>query len=181
VTLLRQGVDVRRVVTGVAASGKSVFVSDGPAEVLGAGLAPPGVESIWGSDAPPAIPSDGAKPEYRSFLPPPAGFRVVVALVPPDTAGGATEPELASRLDDEFVGLISDAEWDPDIPGMHRTRTIDIGLILEGRVVLELDGGESTELGPGDWYIQNGTRHVWRNPWETACKVAIFFVGADAG
>jgi len=62
---------------------------------------------------------------------------------------------------------------------MHRTRTIDIGLILEGRVVLELDGGDSTELGPGDHYVQNGTRHAWRNPWETPCKVAILFVGAE--
>jgi cupin domain len=172
---------VRRVVTGVAASGKAVFVSDGPAEVLGAGLAPPGVELIWGSDAPPAIPSDGSTPEYRRFFPPMAGFRVVVAVVPPDSAGGAADTELMPRLDEEFVGLISDAEWDPDTPGMHRTPTIDIGLILEGRVVLELDGGESRELGAGDWYIQNGTRHVWRNPWETPCKVAIVFIGAAEG
>ena len=170
---------MRRVVTGVAASGKAVFVSDGPAEVLGALLAPPGVESIWGSDAPPAIPTDGSKPDYRGFFPPVNGFRVVVATVPPDSAAGATDAELASRLDDEFVGPISDAEWDPDSPGMHRTRTIDIGLILEGRVVLELDGGDSTELGPGDYYVQNGTRHAWRNPWETPCKVAILFVGAE--
>jgi mannose-6-phosphate isomerase-like protein (cupin superfamily) len=100
-------------------------------------------------------------------------------MVPPDSAGGATDTTLTSRLDAEFVGLISDAEWDPDTPGMHNTRTIDIGLILEGRVVLELDSGDSTELGPGDWYVQNGTRHVWRNPWETPCKVAILLVGAD--
>lgn len=172
---------MRRIVTGVTASGEAVFVSDGPAEVLGAGLAPPGVELIWGSDAPPAIPSDGSQPDHRRFFPPMAGFRVVVAVVPPDSAGGASDTELMSKLDDEFVGLISDAEWDPDTPGMHRTRTIDIGLILEGRVVLELDGGESTELGAGDWYIQNGTRHVWRNPWETPCKVAIVFIGADEG
>ena len=170
---------MRRVVTGVAASGEAVFVSDGPVEVLGARLAPPGVESIWGSDAPPAIPTDGSKPDYRSFFPPATGFRVVVAMVPPDSARGATDTELTWRLDAEFVGLISAAEWDPDTPGMHNTRTIDIGLILEGRVVLELDSGDSTELGPDDWYVQNGTRHVWRNPWETPCKVAILLVGAD--
>lgn len=170
---------MRRVVTGVTPSGKAVFVSDGPAEVLGAAVAPPGVELIWGSDTPPTIPTDGSKPDYRSLFPPAAGFGVVVALVPPDSAGGATDMELMSRLADEFVGLISDADWDPDTPGMHRTRTIDIGLILEGRLVLELDGGASTELGPGEWYVQNGTSHMSRNPWETPCKVAIFFAGAD--
>jgi len=172
---------VRRVVTGVAASGKAAFVSDGPAELLAAGLAPPGVVSIWGSDAPPTIPTDGSKPDYRGFFPPATGFRVLVATVPPDGGGEATDRDLASRLDDELGGIISGAERDPDTPGMHNTRTIDIGLILEGRVVLELDGGDSTELGPGDWYVQNGTRHVWRNPWETPCKVAILLVGADEG
>jgi mannose-6-phosphate isomerase-like protein (cupin superfamily) len=169
---------VRRVVTGVAASGESVFVSDGPAEVLGADLAPPGVELIWGSDEPPMLPTDGSKPDYLRYFPPADGYRIIVVPIPPDSAGGATDMDLMSTLDEEFVGLISDAEWDPDVPGMHRTRTIDIGLVLEGRVLLELDEGESRELGPGDWYVQNGTRHVWRNPWAEPCKLVIFFVGA---
>ena len=169
---------MRRVVTGVAASGKAVFVSDGPAEVLGASLAPPGVDLIWGSDVRPTVPTDGAKPDYERYFPPAEGYRIIVVPIPPDSAGGATDMDLMSSLDSEYVGLISDAEWDPDVPGMHRTRTIDIGLVLDGRVLLELDGGESTELGPGDWYVQNGTRHVWRNPFDVPCRLAIFFVGA---
>ena len=172
---------MRRVVTGTAASGESVFVSDGPAEVLGAHLAPPGVELIWGSDERPTLPTDGTKPDYRRYFPPPDGYRIIVVPIPPDSAGGATDMDLMSTLDNEFVGLISDAEWDPEIPGMHRTRTVDIGLVLEGRVLLEVDGGASKELGPGDWYIQNGTRHVWRNPWDEPCKLVIFFVGAREG
>jgi hypothetical protein len=72
---------MRRVVTGVAASGKAVFVSDGPADVLGAGVAPPGIESIWGSDVTPAVPTDGSKPGYHRFFPPAVGFRVVVVIV----------------------------------------------------------------------------------------------------
>ncbi len=169
---------MRRVVTGLAESGKAVFVSDGPAEVLGAGISPSGVDDIWGSDVQPSLPSDGSKPTYRSYFPPATGYRIIVVNIPPDSEGGATDMDLMAKLNEEFVGLITDAEWDPEIPGMHRTRTIDIGLILDGRVVLELDSGESKELGAGDWYIQNATRHVWRNPWETPCKVAIFFVGA---
>jgi hypothetical protein len=169
---------VRRVVTGVAESGKAVFVSDGPAEVIGAETAPPGVDLVWGSDVQPVIPTGGAKPPYRSYFPPAAGYRIIIVPIPPDSHGGATDMDLMEKMNDEFVGLISDAEWDPEVPGMHRTRTIDIGLVLEGRVILELDSGESTELGPGDWYVQNGTNHVWRNPWDTACRLAIFFVGA---
>jgi hypothetical protein len=166
-------------VTGLDASGKAVFVSDGPAEVVGASLAPPGVDLIWGSDERPALPSDGSKPPYRRYFPPATGYRIIVVGIPPDSAGGATDMDLMSTLDNEFVGLISDAEWDPDIPGMHRTRTIDIGVVLDGRVVLELDSGESTELGPGDTYVQNGTRHVWRNPFEAPCRIVIVFVGAE--
>jgi hypothetical protein len=155
-----------------------VFVSDGPAPVLGASATRHGVDVIWGADTRPTVPNDGADPAHERYFPPTDGYRIMVIAIPPDSAGGATDMDLMAALDEEYVGLISDAEWNPEIPGMHRTRTIDIGLVLDGRVLLELDGGDSTELGPGDWYVQNGTNHVWRNPFDEPCRLAIFFVGA---
>lgn len=38
--------------------------------------------------------------------------------------------------------------------------------MLSGRLVLELDDGATTEVGPGDAVIQNATRHAWRNPFD---------------
>ncbi len=45
--------------------------------------------------------------------------------------------------------------------GWHATATIDIDLVLSGRLALELDGGQRTELGAGDVVIQRGTNHRW--------------------
>ena len=64
---------------------------------------------------------------------------------------------------------------------MHTTVSIDIGLVLEGSVVLELDVGAKRQLDPGDWYVQNGTRHAWRNPYDVPCRVAIFMLGTGFG
>lgn len=45
--------------------------------------------------------------------------------------------------------------------GWHVTPTVDIDVVLRGRVLLELPDGIHTELGPGDVVIQRGTNHRW--------------------
>ncbi len=50
---------------------------------------------------------------------------------------------------------------EPSDAGWHATETIDIDVVLEGRVLLELRGGEPVELGPGDVVVQRGTDHRW--------------------
>jgi mannose-6-phosphate isomerase-like protein (cupin superfamily) len=45
---------------------------------------------------------------------------------------------------------------------MHATDTIDYLFILSGRIVLELEVGEA-ELGPGDFVVDRGIIHAWRN------------------
>ncbi|MFA5886029.1 MAG: cupin domain-containing protein, partial [Acidimicrobiia bacterium] len=136
---------VRRVVTGVDADGRSVFLSDGDA---------PGPDSwveVWLTD--PAVGTDAVfdAPLGPSALEPPAGgtaFRVF--HVPPDAA--MREAMAANR--EAIDGMEAD--------GFHTTRTIDYVMVLEGEIGLELDTGEVT-LGPGDCVIQRETRHAWRN------------------
>lgn len=50
-------------------------------------------------------------------------------------------------------------------PTMHRTQSLDYGVVLEGEVYMELDGGEGQTrlLSRGDVAVQRGTRHSWRN------------------
>ena len=60
----------------------------------------------------------------------------------------------------ELPGLIEHMEVDD--PGMHTTDSVDYGIVLEGRITLELDDGVTEELEAGDIVIQNGTRHAWR-------------------
>ncbi|KAL2811700.1 hypothetical protein BJX63DRAFT_272049 [Aspergillus granulosus] len=46
---------------------------------------------------------------------------------------------------------------------MHRTVSLDYGVVLEGVVELVLDSGETRTLHRGDVAVQRGTNHAWRN------------------
>ncbi|ERS97070.1 hypothetical protein HMPREF1624_06399 [Sporothrix schenckii ATCC 58251] len=46
---------------------------------------------------------------------------------------------------------------------MHRTVSLDYGVVLEGDVELILDSGETRVMQRGDVCVQRGTMHAWRN------------------
>lgn len=46
---------------------------------------------------------------------------------------------------------------------MHRTNSIDYGIVLAGEVELELDDGVVETCRAGDVIVQRGTIHLWRN------------------
>ncbi|OJJ47366.1 hypothetical protein ASPZODRAFT_96353 [Penicilliopsis zonata CBS 506.65] len=46
---------------------------------------------------------------------------------------------------------------------MHRTVSLDYGVVLEGEVELVLDSGAKQLLKRGDVVVQRGTNHAWRN------------------
>lgn len=46
---------------------------------------------------------------------------------------------------------------------MHRTVSLDYGVVLEGAIELILDSGEKRLMKKGDVSIQRGTMHAWRN------------------
>jgi len=50
---------------------------------------------------------------------------------------------------------------------MHRTVSLDYGIVLEGEVELILDSGETRAMKRGDVAIQRGTCHAWRNMSDT--------------
>lgn len=51
---------------------------------------------------------------------------------------------------------------------MHRTVSLDYGIVIEGEIELILDSGETRRMVPGDIAIQRGTMHAWRNMSETS-------------
>ncbi|PIG84797.1 cupin domain protein [Aspergillus arachidicola] len=53
------------------------------------------------------------------------------------------------------------------ISPMHRTVSLDYGVVLEGEVELVLDSGATRLLKRGDIAVQRGTNHAWRNASET--------------
>ncbi|KAF1939125.1 hypothetical protein EJ02DRAFT_457272 [Clathrospora elynae] len=46
---------------------------------------------------------------------------------------------------------------------MHRTVSLDYGVVIEGEFELVLDSGETRKMNRGDVAIQRGTMHAWRN------------------
>jgi quercetin dioxygenase-like cupin family protein len=47
---------------------------------------------------------------------------------------------------------------------MHRTVSLDYGILIHGELECHLDTGERRTLKPGDVAIQRGTMHAWVNP-----------------
>lgn len=64
---------------------------------------------------------------------------------------------------------------------MHRTNSLDYGIVLSGSIELELDDGAVTLVKTGDIVIQRGTIHAWRNPSAgTPARVAFVLLDATA-
>lgn len=67
------------------------------------------------------------------------------------------------------------ADFAPGSKGfMHRTQSIDFGIVLEGTVELELDDGSKTILMRGDVAVQRATQHLWNNPSKTEWARLLF-------
>ncbi|KAF5689957.1 cupin domain-containing protein [Fusarium circinatum] len=49
------------------------------------------------------------------------------------------------------------------ISPMHRTISLDYGVVLEGEIDLILDSGEKRVMKRGDISVQRGTNHAWKN------------------
>jgi len=173
--------NVRRVVTGQNQDGKSVFVSDEPVEPATVALVP-GYEfhRLWSADVMPTLPTDGGEPSAPAYFPPPGGFRFGFFTVPP--AGADIPPDLdfeaaLAEIEQKLPGMASHME--PDNPGMHTTNTIDFEVVLSGDVICELDDGAEVTLKKGDTFVQNGTRHRWRNPGTEPAVLFVALLGAE--
>ena len=62
---------------------------------------------------------------------------------------------------------------------LHRSYSIDYGIIVSGELELELDGGDVVALSAGDIVVQRGTNHLWRNPSaDTVCRIVFVLIEA---
>lgn len=144
-------IKTRRVVTGHDANGKAVVLFDGPCGNIISHR--PGQERslIWMNDT---LPANNEGDEDM-------GERDVGV----GTRGGA------------IFGIV---RTEPGTrPRMHRTETIDYGVIVKGSLVLELDDGVEVELKTGDVFVQRGTIHAWHNRGTEACEMVVTLVDAE--
>ena len=175
----------RRVVTGHDADGAAIVVADGPCPRDHAYAAIPGMHEAlaWATEHPHTIPADNADPtaSITSYVPGPGSTRLLVVVFPPDAVFGAPTFDAAAAAAEQAVASPGLAEtFEAEAPGMHGTPTVDYAFVLEGTIILDLDGGKTTTLSVGDIVVQNGTRHAWRNTSESPATVAFVLVGAVA-
>jgi quercetin dioxygenase-like cupin family protein len=138
------------VVTGHDGAGRSIVLGDGPAprthSIPGATF-----HELWSTRATPAplAAEEPREPTDRPLVTPPDPHGTVIRIV--DLAPSSRSP-------------------------MHRTQSLDYGIVLAGAVTLVLDDGSKTALGPGDVVIQRGTDHAWVNEADEPARMAFVLV-----
>ena len=62
---------------------------------------------------------------------------------------------------------------------MHRTNSVDYGIVLDGELDMELGDGKVVQLLAGDVVVQRGTNHAWINRSDRPCRMAWILIDAD--
>jgi mannose-6-phosphate isomerase-like protein (cupin superfamily) len=171
--------NVRRVVTVVDQDGKAVVLFDGDNPHK---MARPARNSVsrmlWMTDRSPAPLSAGAdRAAVNVGVAPPAGgsvFRIVD--FPP------INPEIEKldpgHMHGELAAGAPKRGRPPRHPLMHRTRTVDYAVVMEGEIDMLLDESE-IHLEAGDVLIQQGTNHAWVNRGTATCRIAFILIDAE--
>ena len=170
--------DVRRVVTGDDVNGVSRIVEDAPTKSIRTVPERHGYRAVdvWRTEGTPAgIFARDSVAEHKGILPPKGGTILRIIDFPPEPKD---PQELRRRIQATFRGIFQDADHDQregKHPGMHRTETVDYGIVLEGEITLILDEGE-TVARAGDIVIQRGTNHGWANRSDRNCRIAFILI-----
>jgi quercetin dioxygenase-like cupin family protein len=160
---------IRRVVTGHDKDGRAIVITDDLAPAHANPLRRGQVaHDIWKTSAMPVrIARDEPDPVAgpRQLHPVASGTVFRISEVPPETTGALRDvtPEKAREMFGQ-MGAAGAATYGKGgrHPLMHRTKTLDYAVVLDGEIHLVLDDGE-VKLKAGDVVIQRGTSHAWSN------------------
>ena len=152
----------KRIVTGIKDGKSSVLSNNILDTVKEFGSIRPGVAHtyVW--------------PEGGSMKPNKGGTSFLVAQFDPE------DPAVLKTLDGRqaFAAVGSEDNWikTDRHPFMHKTHTVDYGIVLQGEVRLLLDEDETVTLRKGDLLVQQGTVHAWSNRGTEPCVIAFILV-----
>lgn len=142
---------IRRVVTGHDEKGTAVFASDNIYETVVITSGDAAMTTIWTTSTVPADLNDETDGRERD-------------------AGTTLKGGSVIRVVDMLPGASSP---------MHRSNSIDYGIIISGIIELELDNKVFKTLRQGDIIVQRGTIHKWRNPSaQTNCRIVFILTEA---
>jgi mannose-6-phosphate isomerase-like protein (cupin superfamily) len=135
---------------------------------------------VWNTrEAPAVIDRQSGEPAEDDLVlgPPECGTRIRVIDFPPedDRIRTLTRAEAAEKFGEMGGADAAQSAAGAPHPLMHRTQTIDYGIVIEGELTLVLDESETT-IRAGDIVIQRGTNHAWANRSEANCRVAFVLI-----
>ena len=142
---------IRRVVTGHTTGGTAVFVSDNQYETVVIPSGDAAMATIWTTTSVPADLNDETDGRERD-------------------AGTTLKGGSVIRIVDMLPNASSP---------MHRTSSIDYGIVISGKIELELDNQVFKTIETGGIIVQRGTIHKWRNPSsEEICRIVFVLTEA---
>lgn len=175
----------RRIVTGHDAAGKAIIIADAPPALsqLVGGPGGPTFHEVWHTLETPAI--IRAQPDELNEIqlvlaPPKNGTRLRVIDFPPEGEEIRRLTEATAIEKFKAMGGAEASTANPDAPHplMHRTQTVDYGIVLEGEITMILDRAETT-IKAGDIVIQLGTNHAWANRSGKNCRMAFILIDGE--
>lgn len=170
----------RRIVTGHDVDGNAIVQEVGPPQRAAriGGEHGPIFYEVWNTQETPARidRNSGEPPEPGIQLAPPkGGTRIRVLDIPPegDWLANMTPEQIEAHFAEVGAGDATRAGSRHAL--MHRTETVDYGIVLEGEITLVMDVGEMI-VRAGDIVIQRGTNHGWANRSGRNCRVAFVLI-----
>ena len=172
--------------TGTGADGRSRVLFDSAAANLRGNPATPetGMAECWCFDASPAPiagDADGGLPPFTDHPPQRGAFLRLVASVPPapgyDAAADPDRVPPHDPVEDPHTGRGDRGGRQKGRSPIHRTRSVDYGLVMRGRRTLLLDDSR-IDMRAGDIVVQLGNYHQWAND-DHASVMAFVMIGAD--
>lgn len=169
---------IRRVVTGHDAQGRSTIIFDGPAAQVKEMASMPGLAltDLWETSGAPADNDGMADAADRPVRLEPANGGAIFRTVefPPDSHWqGQADAALAFNS----IGAGAAHDSASSDPMRHKTNTVDLIFVLKGEIEAIVDTGRVL-LRQGDAFIQRGTMHSWSVPGDEPCILGVVLIDA---
>ena len=171
---------IRRVVTGNDERGRSKVVWDGPSPGTHETAIPGRGHTdfwVWRETPPPLAGEEDAGKWHDEFPGPPGGGHLrVVHWLP------RTDESPPNEAPHEPIEVHGGRTWDRgggnhyNRSYMHKTESVDYGIMLSGERTIALDDGELI-MKPGDIVVQVGAWHLWDSS-KMGCMMAFDMISA---
>ncbi len=127
--------------------------------------------------------SDATASPYYPFGPQATGFTRFHSRISVPVNNQTSPPDLGTSAPPKCPPqgvLFCTSDFPPNfVSPMHRTVTLDYGVVMSGEIVLRLDSGEERTVRAGEVIVQKGVNHQWINRGPETCRMICFMAGAE--